>query len=74
MMNKEIRLGVNANFDEIEAITGGRLLGGKNQFPPKKFFPPRTFRAITSNLHIFPGGKRVSCSCIKVLYMLATKI
>jgi len=22
---------------------GGRLLGGKNHFPPKKFFPPRTF-------------------------------
>jgi len=59
---------------EIESIAGGRLLGGKNHFPPKKIFPPRTFRAITSNLHILPGGKRVSSSYIKVLHMLAPKI
>jgi len=55
---------INLNFF-FYRLAGGRLLGGKNHFPP------RTFRAITSNLHIFPGGKRVSCSYIKVLHMLA---
>jgi len=59
---------------EFKRLSGGRLLGGKNHFPPKKIFPPRTFQAITSNLHIFPGGKRVSSSYIKVLHMLAPKI
>jgi len=52
----------------LKFSSGGRLLGGKNHFPP------RTFRAITSNLHIFPGGKRVSSYYIKVLHMLAPKI
>jgi len=62
---------INSN---LIAKAGGRLLGGKNHFPPKKIFPPRTFWAIIPNLHIFPGGKKVKSSYIKVQHTLASKI